>query len=154
MTPATRGRAPAGSAAFLLALVAALLGGCGAAGKSPGEVVEAALVAANKGDYEEVENYYSGGMKHQMRRGMGLVVGGTEGFAEYYTRSGDLEEVKITSEEIDGKRARVEATLTYTGPLAEGVYFAYGEEEAEESTWELVRESDGWKLTANGIPTK
>ncbi len=154
MTPVTRGQASAGSTVVLLALVVALLGGCGAAGKSPGEVVEAALVAANKGDYEEVENYYSNGMKDQMRRGMGLFIGGTEGFAEYYTRSGDLEDVEITSEEVDGKRARVEATLTYTGPLAGGVYFAYGEEETEGSTLELVRESDGWKLTANGIPTK
>ena len=132
--------------------LAGALAGCGSSSKSPAEVVEHALLAADRGDYEEVESYYSDSLADQMQSGMGLLFNGTDGFAEYYTRSGDLSRVEIISQEIDGDRARVEATLFYEGPVSDTDYFYFGSgEPVEQSVWELARESGGWKLIPNGI---
>lgn len=124
-------------ATLILLLIAAplLLAGCATQAESPGDALSSALDAANDGDYDTLESYYSDDMHQQARGGIIAMFGGSDGFAQYYTRSGQLDEVEVTDEHTEDDRARVEATLHYHNTTEWGAW-NYGDgSTAEDSVW-------------------
>lgn len=124
-----------------------LLASCStAARQSPGEALETALISASEGDLETTELYFSDDMTTAMDRGVGAFLGGTAGFAEYYTREGGLENVEVLDEDIDTQRTTVTVRMEYESAPGRGDYFGYGSQKVEETDWDMVREEDGWKI--------
>lgn len=132
---------------FGVACIVVLLASCSSAARqSPGEALATALLSASEGDLETTELYFSDDMEQVMEQGIGAFLGGTAGFAEYYTRDGELENVEVLDEEIEDQRATVTVRMEYESAPARGDHFGYGSRKVEETEWDMVREEDGWKI--------
>lgn len=83
-------------------------GGGGLFGKSPGEVVKAAYMAANAGQYSEAEKYLSSEVLNAMKGGLGVLAGGMKGMWDKTTRDGTIDSIEILSEEVRGEGAKDE----------------------------------------------
>lgn len=148
--PRSDGRTPGALRLILpltLLILALTLTSCSAAARQdPGEALRTALLSASKGELQTTEIYFSEDLKVAMEQGIGAFLGGTSGFAEYYTRDGELEEVDVLGEDIDGSRATVTVRMRYESAPGTGDYFGYGSRKVETTEWDMVQEAGVWKI--------
>jgi hypothetical protein len=133
----------------LLFLLSALSACAGVSG--PSETALAVYEAADEGDLEELESYYSEDMAAAMEGPVGQATGGTAGFADHLARGGIIEDVRVISEQQSGDTAHVRLEVRYDeAALAarnEGELF--GEPNPAEQGLPLVREVGRWKVAAS-----
>ncbi len=103
--------------AALLLVLAALLAGfafpacSGLSG--PEETTLAVYEAADDGDLDELESYYSEDLTAAMDSSLGQLTGGTEGFADHLARGGIIEDVRVDSVQENGDFAHVSVIVRY-----------------------------------------
>jgi hypothetical protein len=79
----------------------------------PEETTLAVYEAANDGDLEELESYYSEYLAAAMDDSLGQLTGGTEGFADHLARGGIIEDVRVLSVQQSGDLAHVSVAVRY-----------------------------------------
>ncbi len=135
--------------------LAALAGSACSGLSGPSETALAVYEAANEGDLEELESYYSEDLRTAMEGPVGQMTGGTAGFADHLARGGIVEDVEVISEQQSGDTAHVRLKVSYDeAALAarnEGELF--GEPNPAEHGLPLVREGGvaggRWKVAAS-----
>lgn len=134
---------------LLLALVAAASGCSGALG--PGETTLAVYEAANEGDLEKLESYYSEDLAAAMEGSISEMTGGTPSFADHLARGGIIEDVEILSVQQSGDTADVDIRVTYDQEALdrrnEGELFA--EDNPVRQGLPLVGEDGSWKVSVS-----
>jgi hypothetical protein len=134
---------------LLLAIIAAVSGCSGALG--PGETTPAVYEAANEGDLEKLESYYSADLAEGMEGTIGEMTGGTPGFADHLARGGIIEDVEVLDVQESGDTADVDVWVTYNKAALEerneGELFA--EENPVKQGLPLVNEDGSWKVSVD-----
>jgi ketosteroid isomerase-like protein len=122
-----------------------------AAQDSPSETTLALYDAANKGDLEELESYYSEDLAAAMDGPVGQMTGGTAGFADHLARGGIIEDVRVASVQESGDTAHVRLEVRYAAAaLAQrNAGEAFGEPNPAAQGLPLVREDGAWKVAAS-----
>lgn len=125
-----------------ISIAALLVGaGCGGAGggglfgKSPGNVVKAAYMAGNAGQYTEAEKYFSSAALNIMKDERVVLAGGMKGMWDHLTRGGTIDRFEILSEEVRGEGAKVFFRI----------HFKDGDTDNGDET--LIKENGEWKMT-------
>lgn len=105
--------------------------------------------AANEGDLERLESYYSEDLATAMEGPAGEMTGGTPGFADHLMRDGIIEDVEILGVQQSGDTADVSIRGTYGreefAQRNEGELFP--EDNPVKQGLPLVREDDSWKVS-------
>lgn len=134
---------------LLLAIIAAASGCSGVSG--PEETTLAVYEAANEGDLEKLESYYSEDLAAAMEGSMGQMTGGTPAFADHLARGGIIEDVEILGVQQSGDAADVTIRVTYDEQALdqrnEGELFA--EDNPVNQGLPLIREGSGWKVSVS-----
>ena len=124
--------------------------GCSGA-SSPSEITLAVYDAANEGDLEELESYYSEDLTAAMEEPIGQMTGGTPGFADHLARGGIVEDVEVLSAQESGDTADVDVQVTYDRQALaqrnEGELFA--EDNPVRQGLPLVDEDGSWKVSVS-----
>ncbi|MGF1471730.1 MAG: hypothetical protein ACFB50_08325 [Rubrobacteraceae bacterium] len=105
--------------------------------------------AANEGDLERLESYYSEDLAEAMEGLIGEMTGGTPGFADHLSRGGIVEDVEVLSVGRSGDTADVDVRVTYDQEALdqrnEGELFA--EENPIRQGLPLVNDGGSWKVS-------
>jgi len=126
---------------FLFSTVALSTSGCTGGGgiailsKSPGDVVKAAYMAANAGQYSEAEKYLSSEVLNAMKGGLGALAGGMKGMWDKTTRDGTIDRIEILKEDVRGEGAKVLFRI----------HFKDGKTKDDDEP--LIKENGQWKIT-------
>ena len=135
---------------FLLPAIIAAVSGCSGA-LGPGETVLAVYEAANEGDLEKLESYYSEGLAEGMEGPIGELTGGTPGFADHLARGGIIEDVEVLDVQESGDTADVDVWVTYNKAELEerneGDLFA--EDNPVKQGLPLVNDNGSWKVSVD-----
>ena len=117
----------------------------------PSETALAVYDAADEGDLEKLESYYSEDLAAGMEGPVGQMTGGTAGFADHLARGGIVEDVEVISEQQSGDTAHVRLLVRYDeAALAErNAGELFGEPNPAEQGLPLVREGGRWKVAAS-----
>jgi Domain of unknown function (DUF4878) len=118
----------------ILALLIMSMTGCALFTKTPGQVVKAAWMTANAGQYQQAEKYLSTEVKKSMRGGLIAVFGGMNNIWDIRTRHGSIAKIDILKEEVRGDHAKVFFR----------VHFKNGETKDEDET--MIKEKGEWKI--------
>lgn len=118
-----------------LALSLCITGCSGIGAKSPSEVVAAAYMAANAGEYSKAESYLSSELINTMKSGLGALVGGMKGMWDETTRDGNIQRIEILKESIRGEGAKVDFRI----------HFKDGK--TKDNDEPLIKEKGKWKIT-------
>ena len=94
---------------MLLSLVPSACAGL----SGPSETALAVYEAADEGDLERLESYYSEDLAAAMEGPVGQMTGGTPGLADHLARGGILEDVEVLDEQESGDTAQVRLMVTY-----------------------------------------
>ncbi|HKP48318.1 MAG TPA: DUF4878 domain-containing protein [Pyrinomonadaceae bacterium] len=113
-----------------------LLCGCGFK-KSPSDIVKATYMAANSGQYSEVEKHLSNEALRTINGPQGSSSGGLKGIFDKKTRNGNIEKIEVEREFIKDDQAVVNIMLH----LKDG-------RRAEDAVI-LIKEGGEWKLDRN-----
>ena len=137
---------------LLLFFASVTLSACGAT--QPGTPTEAALAvyeAANEGDLDLLEVYYSEDLAQGMEGPIGDAIGGTPGMADHLARGGAIEEIRVEDVDASGDLARVTIFLRYNEAAMEqrNAGDAFGEDNPVTQTLPLVQEDGTWKVSAD-----
>jgi hypothetical protein len=119
----------------ILILASFFIIGCAPSQKSPGEVVKAYYIAANEGNFSELEETLSEGAKSALKSHRGQLGGGIKGACDRESRNRSIIRVDITKEEIRGDGATVTANIS----------FKDGSTKSNDKT-HLIREKGSWKI--------
>ncbi len=134
---------------LLLAVIAAASGCSGVSG--PEETTLAVYDAANEGDLDKLESYYSEDLTAGMEGSIGQMTGGTPGFADHLSRGGIIEDIEILSAQQTGDTADVDIRVTYDREALdqrnEGELFA--EDNPVNQGLPLIREDGTWKVSVD-----
>lgn len=136
---------------MLLSLVPSACAGL----SGPSETALAVYEAADEGDLERLESYYSEDLAAAMEGPVGQMTGGTPGLADHLARGGILEDVEVLDEQESGDTAHVTLKVTYDeAELAErNAGEAFGEPNPAEQELPLIREGGeaggSWKVAAS-----
>lgn len=103
--------------------------------KSPSEVVKAAYLAANEGNYSTAENYFSSELIDALKGDLGATAGGMKGVWDKQTRDGTIDKIEILKEEVRGEGATVDFRI----------HFKNGKTRDVDKP--LIKENGRWKLT-------
>lgn len=135
---------------FLLAFVSSC-GAAGSLGGSPSETTLAVYDAADDGDLDELETFFSEELAEGMEGPIGSAIGGTPGMADHLARGGAIEEIRVEDEDISGDLARITVFIRYDqGEVDDrNAGDAFGEDNPVEQTLPLIREDGVWKVSAD-----
>ena len=123
------------ASAFTILLVLSIAG-CGRIGtESPSDVVEAAYMAANAGNYSVAGSYLSSEVSEAMKSGLGALAGGMKGLWDSTTRNGTIDHIEILAEGIRGEGAEVKFRI----------HFLDGKIKDDEEP--LIKENGKWMIT-------
>src|SRR5205085_2836508 len=89
-----------------------VLFGCGF-NKSPSDVVNVTYMAANSGQYSEVEKHLSKEALSAMKGTLGAFGGGFKGIWDQQARNGTIEKIEVKKEDVRGEGATVLFTVYY-----------------------------------------
>ena len=119
-----------------ISIVSVLLFGCGFK-KSPSDIVKATYMAANSGQYSEVEKHLSREALRTINGPQGASSGGLKGIFNKKTDNGNIEKIEVEREFIKDEQAVVRILIHLkSGRRAEdGVI--------------LIKEDGEWKLDRN-----
>ena len=125
-----------GVAILLLIFLPIIHGGCGYIWhKSPSQVVIAAYMAANEGNYSKAEKYISSQLLDVAKGSLGALAGGIKGLWDEATRNGTIQKIEITKEKVRGE----EATVYFK------VFFKDGKIRDDKEV--LIKERGRWRIT-------
>ena len=116
------------------------LQGCKLIGESPSEVVEAAYMAANRGEYSEAEHHLSSEALNAMKGTLGILAGGMKEVWDRETKNGSIDRIEIVGEQIRGEGAAVYCR------------FHYKDGSTKDSSESLIKENGVWKITIGTPP--
>ena len=137
---------------FLFALLLLLAGMSGCSGVSgPSETTLAVYDAANEGDLDKLESYYSEDLTAGMEGSIGQMTGGTPGFADHLSRGGIIEDIEVLDAQQSGDTADATVRVTYNKEALkqrnEGELFA--EDNPVNQGLPLVQEGGAWKISVD-----
>jgi hypothetical protein len=111
-------------------------GGVAIFSKSPGEVVKAAYMAANAGQYSDAEKYLSFEALNVIKGDLGGTRRRDEGCMwDQTTRDGTIDRIEILKEDVRGEGAKVLFRI----------HFKDGKKEDDDEP--LIKENGHWKIT-------
>lgn len=137
---------------LVLILLSFAASACGAGQQStPSETTLAVYEAAEEGDLDLLESYYSEDMAEGMEGTIGDVIGGTPGMADHLARGGAIEEIRVEDVEASGDVARVTVFIRYDEAAIEerNAGDAFGEDNPVTQTLPLIKEEGSWKVSAD-----
>jgi hypothetical protein len=98
--------------------------------------VVAAYMAANEGNYSEVEKYMSSGLINAIKEGKGQFAGGLKGVCDKATRNGTIKKIEIMRE---GGRKEFGKIVEFR------IHFKDGETKVDLEV--LIKEGGQWKIS-------
>lgn len=114
------------------------------------ETALAVYEAADEGDLEKLESYYSDDLTAVMEGPVGQRTWGTPGFADHLARGGILEDVEVLGEQESGDTAYVRLKVTHEAALAErNAGELFGVPNPAEQGLPLVRGAGSWRGAAS-----
>jgi hypothetical protein len=117
-------------------LGASVLSACAAlAAAGPGDVVKTAYMAANAGQYSELEKYLSSEALNAMTGPLGAKAGGVKGIWDKETRNGAIDKVEVLGEDIRGEGGRVHIRVTFK------------DGKSKEDRVPMIQEKGEWRMT-------
>ena len=87
---------------YIVALVLVVTAACSKESGSPSQVLEAALMAANDGKYEELKKYQADEVLKVLETDRAVQVGGLKGAADKISKNGTIDKVEILEEQRRG----------------------------------------------------
>jgi hypothetical protein len=119
-----------------IAAFASAIAGCNVIqDKSPSDVVKAAYMAANDGNYSAAAGYLSKDAREAIESGLGVLIGGMKGAWDKATRDCTIDRIDILEETIRGEGATVRIKI----------HFKDGSSKKDNE--KLIREDGRWKMT-------
>lgn len=137
---------------MLLLVASVMASACGAAQQStPTETTLAVYDAADEGDLDLLESYYSEDLADGMEGPIGDAIGGTPGMADHLARGGSIEDIRIEDVDTSGDLAQVTVFIRYDEAAIEerNAGDAFGEDNPVTQTLPLVNEEGAWKVSAD-----